>query len=169
MISFSIFFLRFYLFIHREGERGRDTGRGRSRYHTESLTWDSIQGLQDHALVLQAALNCCTTGAAPYYSIYMNPETDKSMVTEIRKWLPGKWRGEWTKKRYKGTFWVDEIFYFLFGWYLCGCTQLSKFIEPNIYYLCILFYVNYILIKNICRNEISVEGLSLGTTGWHSG
>ena len=34
----------------RERERGRDTGRGRSRHRAESLTWDSIQGLQDHAL-----------------------------------------------------------------------------------------------------------------------
>ena len=47
------FFLRFYLLIHerhRETERGRDTGRGRSRLHAGSLTWDSILGLQDHAL-----------------------------------------------------------------------------------------------------------------------
>ena len=29
-----------------ERKRGRDTGRGRSRLHAESLTWDSIQGLQ---------------------------------------------------------------------------------------------------------------------------
>ena len=45
----------------RGRERGRDTGRGRSRLHAErhrgrsrlhagSLTWDSILGLQDHAL-----------------------------------------------------------------------------------------------------------------------
>ena len=33
---------------HRE--RGRDTGRGRSRLHAGSLTWDSIPGLQDQAL-----------------------------------------------------------------------------------------------------------------------
>ena len=48
----SLFFLRFYLFIHRdiERERGRDTGKGRSRLHAESLTWDLILGLQDHAL-----------------------------------------------------------------------------------------------------------------------
>ena len=38
-------FLRFYLCM-----RGRDTGRGRSRLHAESLTWDSIPGLQDQAL-----------------------------------------------------------------------------------------------------------------------
>ncbi|XP_072694727.1 cyclin-dependent kinase inhibitor 3 isoform X1 [Canis lupus baileyi] len=34
----------------RERERRRDTGRGRSRLHAGSPTWDSIQGLQDHAL-----------------------------------------------------------------------------------------------------------------------
>ena len=47
------FFLRFYLFIHeghREKERQRDTGRGRSRLHAGSPMWDSIPGLQDHAL-----------------------------------------------------------------------------------------------------------------------
>ena len=49
---FCFFFLRFYLFIHRdkERERGRDTGRGRSRLHAESPTWDSILGIQDHTL-----------------------------------------------------------------------------------------------------------------------
>ena len=46
-----IFFLRFYLFIHnRQRERGRDTGRGRSRLHAGSPMWDSIPGLQDHTL-----------------------------------------------------------------------------------------------------------------------
>ena len=34
----------------RERERGRDTGRGRSRLHAGSPKWDSIPGLQDHAL-----------------------------------------------------------------------------------------------------------------------
>ena len=44
-------FLRCYLFIHkRHTERSRDTGRGRSRFHAGSLMWDSIPGLQDHAL-----------------------------------------------------------------------------------------------------------------------
>ena len=33
-----------------ERERGRDTGKERSRLHAGSLTWDSIPGLQDHAL-----------------------------------------------------------------------------------------------------------------------
>ncbi|XP_072644778.1 pleckstrin homology domain-containing family B member 2 isoform X1 [Canis lupus baileyi] len=44
----------FILFIHEkhraERERGRDTGRGRSRLHARSLTWDLIPGLQDHTL-----------------------------------------------------------------------------------------------------------------------
>ena len=48
------FFLKI-LFIHswktdREREKGRNTGRGRSRLHAGSLIWDSIPGLQDHAL-----------------------------------------------------------------------------------------------------------------------
>ena len=34
----------------RETERGRDTGRGRSRLHAGSLTRDLIPGLQDCAL-----------------------------------------------------------------------------------------------------------------------
>ena len=58
-VWFFFFFLIFYLFIHerhterereRERERGRDTDRGRSRLHAGSLMWDSIPGLQDHAL-----------------------------------------------------------------------------------------------------------------------
>ena len=34
----------------RVRETGRETGRGRSRLHARSLTWDSIPGLQDRAL-----------------------------------------------------------------------------------------------------------------------
>ena len=41
-----------------ERERGRDTGRGRSRLHAGSPTWDSIPGLQDHALGQRQVLNC---------------------------------------------------------------------------------------------------------------
>ena len=47
----SKFFLRFYLFIHeRRRERDRDRGKGRSRLHAGSPMWDSIPGLQNHAL-----------------------------------------------------------------------------------------------------------------------
>ena len=39
------------LFIHEtERERGRDTGRGRSRLHAGSPMWDSIPGSRGHAL-----------------------------------------------------------------------------------------------------------------------
>ena len=41
----------------RERERGRDTGRGRNRLHAGSLTWDPIQGLQDHSLGRRQELN----------------------------------------------------------------------------------------------------------------
>ena len=42
-------------------ERGRDTGRGRSRLHVGSLMWDSIPGLQDCALGQRQAPNRCAT------------------------------------------------------------------------------------------------------------
>ena len=38
-------------------ERGRDTGRGRSRLHAKSPTWDSIPRLQDPALGQRQGLN----------------------------------------------------------------------------------------------------------------
>ena len=41
------FFKNFYLYIH---DRERERGRGRTRFHAGSLTRDSIQDLQDHAL-----------------------------------------------------------------------------------------------------------------------
>ena len=43
--------------IEAERERGRDTGRGRSRLHVGSPTRDSIPGLQDHALDQRQVLN----------------------------------------------------------------------------------------------------------------
>ena len=46
-----VIFLRFYLFIHeRHRERGRDTGRGRSRLHAGNPTRNLNPGLQDHTL-----------------------------------------------------------------------------------------------------------------------
>ena len=41
----------------RERQRGRDTGRGRSRLDAGSPMWVSIPDLQDQALGLKAALN----------------------------------------------------------------------------------------------------------------
>ena len=48
---FTFFKKIIHLFMRdTERERGRDTGRGRSRLHAGSLTRDLIPGLQDHAL-----------------------------------------------------------------------------------------------------------------------
>ena len=60
-LFFKDFIYLFMIVTHRERERGRDTGRGRSRLHAGSPTWDSILGLQDHALGQRQAPNCCTT------------------------------------------------------------------------------------------------------------
>ena len=54
----EFFFLRFDLFIlETQRERGRDTGRRRSRLHAGSPMWDWIPGLQDHTLGHRQALN----------------------------------------------------------------------------------------------------------------
>ena len=56
--TFWFFFFKDFIYLFmRERERGGDTGRGRSRLHAGSPTWDSIPGLQDHALEPTAALN----------------------------------------------------------------------------------------------------------------
>ena len=49
-----------YLFM-RDTERGRDTGRGRSRPPMRSLIWDLIPGPRDHALSQRQTLNHWTT------------------------------------------------------------------------------------------------------------
>ena len=54
--SFFFLFLKIFFFIY--SERGRDTGRGRSRLHEGSPMWDSIWGLQDHTLSRRQTLNC---------------------------------------------------------------------------------------------------------------
>ena len=54
-----LFFFEFYLFIHERQRWGsRDIGRERSRLHAGSPMWDSIPGLQDHALSRRQAPNC---------------------------------------------------------------------------------------------------------------
>ena len=42
----------------RESERGRATGRRRSRPHAGSPMWDSIPGFQDYVPGQRQALNC---------------------------------------------------------------------------------------------------------------
>ena len=49
----------------REGEHSRDTGRGRSRLPAGSPTWDSIPGLQDHALGGKMVLTAGPPGLHP--------------------------------------------------------------------------------------------------------
>ena len=65
------------LFIETHRVRERERGRERSRLHAESPTWDSIQGLQDHALGCR--LNHCATGAAPHWLFQA-----ASLVTHLR-------------------------------------------------------------------------------------
>ena len=44
--------------LMRHTERGRDTGKGRSRLHAGSRMWDSILGLRPHALSQRQMPNC---------------------------------------------------------------------------------------------------------------
>ena len=47
----NCFLKKYFIYSQeRQRERGRDTGRGRSRLHAGSPMWDSILGLQDQAL-----------------------------------------------------------------------------------------------------------------------
>ena len=54
----------------REKERGRATGRGRSRLHAGSPTWDSHPGLQDRALGQRQVPNRCTTQGSTPMSLF---------------------------------------------------------------------------------------------------
>ena len=52
------FFKKYFIYLFmRDTERGRDTGRGRSRLHAGSPMWDLISGLRDYALGRRQALN----------------------------------------------------------------------------------------------------------------
>ena len=57
----NIFFKDFIYLFMRNTQRGRDTGRGRSRLHKGSPKWDLILGLQDHTLSQRQTLNCWAT------------------------------------------------------------------------------------------------------------
>ena len=65
---FKIFLNLFMIDTERERERGRDTGRGRSRLHAGSPTWDSILGLQDHALGERQALKPLSHPRCPIFT-----------------------------------------------------------------------------------------------------
>ena len=57
--------------MQRERERGRDTGRRRSRLHAESPTWDSIPDLQDHAPAEGGAKPLSHPGC-PCYNLFIH-------------------------------------------------------------------------------------------------
>ena len=65
-VLFIYLFLKI-LFIY---ERHKERGRGRSRLHAGSLTWDLIPGLQDHALGWRQGLNCWATQGSPIIPFY---------------------------------------------------------------------------------------------------
>ena len=59
---------------HRERERRRDTGRGRSRLHAPGPMWDSILVLQDRALGQRQALNRRATQGSPEETYILLPQ-----------------------------------------------------------------------------------------------
>ena len=84
--GFLGFFLRFYSFIHeRHRERGRDTGRGRSRLHAGSPMWDSIPGPQDHALGQRQVPNRRATQGSPSYFVVTHPLRLRALCSQ-RRW-----------------------------------------------------------------------------------
>ena len=66
----SFVFLSFFNLFMRDTERDRDTGRGRSRLHAGSQTWDLIPGLQDHALGQRQALKLLSHPDCPNWAIF---------------------------------------------------------------------------------------------------
>ena len=54
-----------------ERERGRDTGRGRSRLHAGIQMWDLILGLQDHALAEGGAKSLSHPGFSKFSMDYL--------------------------------------------------------------------------------------------------
>ena len=94
------FFQRFYLFIHeRHTERGRDTGRGRSRLPAENLMQGCIPGLRDHSLSQRQTLNHWATQASlsgqNSQTIFKQGETRlERCISQVRE-LQGKTLIKW--------------------------------------------------------------------------
>ena len=69
----EFFFLIFFFLIydsHRERERQRHRQREKQAPCTGSLMWDSIPGLQDHALGQRQAPNHCATQGSLHFHLY---------------------------------------------------------------------------------------------------
>ena len=60
--------------IVTDRERQRHRQREKQAPCTGSLTWDSIPGLQDHALGQRQAPNCCATQGSPLSVLLMGFE-----------------------------------------------------------------------------------------------
>ena len=85
-----------YLFMKdTQRERGRDTGRGRSRLHAGSPMWDSIPGLQDHTLGWRQMLNHWATQVSLILDfVQWRTDPDFSEVCVHRlSWIPNYRRG----------------------------------------------------------------------------
>ena len=69
-----IYFLKDFIHLLWETQRGRDTGRGRSRLPAGSPMWDSIPGLQDHDLSGRQMLNHWATQAPLFIYLFREHE-----------------------------------------------------------------------------------------------
>ena len=77
------FFKTFYLFIHerhREGERGRDTGRGKSRLPCKEPDFGVDPGSPGSCPGLKVPLNCWATRAALHSTFYWHVALDWKVV-----------------------------------------------------------------------------------------
>ena len=86
-LSFIYLFFKDFLYLFmRDTERGRDTGRGRSRLPVRSLMWVLIPGPRDHDLSWRQMLNCSTTEPPrrPYPGFHLR--------TMLTIWIGQKWK-----------------------------------------------------------------------------
>ena len=84
-----------------EWDSDRDTGRGRSKFHAGSRTWDWISGLQDHALGRRQALNHWATQGSPEQQVFKTTSP-----------IPGRMKDLWASRHRSGwnaSFWKKAI------------------------------------------------------------
>ena len=135
----SFFFKDFiYLFMI---DRGRDTGRGRSRLHAGSPMWDSIPGLQDHTLGQRQAPNHWATQGSLRLKFFSATRWSRSLgwETNICRRMERKRRhssaqdqdielkafNDDFKKLYKGHLggsvsWATDSWFWLRSWFQGG-------------------------------------------------
>ena len=77
-IDLSFFFKILFIYswkTHRE--KGRDTGRGRSKFHSQSPLWDPIPGPRDHALSQRQTLNRWATQVSLHWLILRQSQSNE--------------------------------------------------------------------------------------------